>query len=111
MPITPEDLATAIAQVAYRPERHGADRSRVRASRAAARAIGEMRVDHSAMRCRAVTADSTPVSIETARSMHDFDNLVHGIGQAQRGWLKKADLLSTGALDSRPRRLKHKEAR
>lgn len=33
-----------------------------------------------------------------AHSTHDFDNLIHGIGQARRGWLEKKDVLNTRSL-------------
>lgn len=33
-----------------------------------------------------------------AHSIRDFDNLVHGIGQARRGWLEKKDVLNTRPL-------------
>jgi DNA polymerase (family 10) len=33
-----------------------------------------------------------------AHSTRDFDNLVHGIGQARRGWLEKKDVLNTRPL-------------
>ena len=33
-----------------------------------------------------------------AHSVRDFDNLVHGVGQARRGWLEKKDILNTRPL-------------
>ena len=41
-----------------------------------------------------------------AHAVCDFDNLVHGIGQARRGWLEKKDILNTRPLRQLRRLLK-----
>lgn len=41
-----------------------------------------------------------------AHAVRDFDNLVHGIGQARRGWLEKKDILNTRPLRQLRRLLK-----
>lgn len=33
-----------------------------------------------------------------AHSVHEFDNLRFGVGQARRGWLEKKDVLNTRTL-------------
>ena len=33
-----------------------------------------------------------------AHSVHDFDNLAFGVGQARRGWLEKSHVLNTRPL-------------
>jgi len=33
-----------------------------------------------------------------AHSVHEFDNLRFGVGQARRGWLEKKDVLNTRPL-------------
>jgi DNA polymerase (family 10) len=39
------------------------------------------------------------VSIDSdAHSVHEFDNLKYGIGQARRGWLEKHDVLNARPL-------------
>ncbi|HET9041864.1 MAG TPA: DNA polymerase/3'-5' exonuclease PolX, partial [Burkholderiales bacterium] len=34
-----------------------------------------------------------------AHSVHDFENLAFGVGQARRGWLEARDVLNTRPLD------------
>jgi DNA polymerase (family X) len=69
------------------------------------------RLDLSDVHCRMAKDEGVPVAIDSdAHSVHDFDNLVHGIGQARRGWLEKADVLNTRPLDSLMRWLRRKEA-
>jgi DNA polymerase (family 10) len=70
------------------------------------------RLDLTDVHCRMARDEGVPVAIDAdAHSVHDFDNLVHGIGQARRGWLERADVLNTRPLDSLLRWLKRKEAR
>jgi DNA polymerase (family 10) len=46
------------------------------------------------------------VSINSdAHSVHEFDNLRYGIGQARRGWLEKKDVLNALPLGELRRRL------
>ena len=112
MPFTHADLATALAHVPDRLERLGANPIRVRACRNATRAVDCPVLDLTDARCRTAKDESAPAAIYTdAHSVHDFDNLVHGIGRARRGWLERADVLNTRPLDSLLRWLKRKEAR
>jgi DNA polymerase (family 10) len=68
------------------------------------------RLDLTDVHCRMARDEGVPVAIDSdAHSVHDFDNLVHGIGQARRGWLEKADVLNTRPLDSLLRWLRRKE--
>jgi DNA polymerase (family 10) len=70
------------------------------------------RLDLTDVHCRMARDEGVPVAIDAdAHSVHDLDNLVHGIGQARRGWLEKADVLNTRPLDSLLRWLKRKETR
>lgn len=49
--------------------------------------------------CQMARAEGVPVSIHSdAHSVLDFDKLHHGIGQARRGWLGKADVPNTRTL-------------
>ena len=41
-----------------------------------------------------------------AHSVHEFDNLRFGVGQARRGWLEKKDVLNTRTLGEVRRLLK-----
>jgi DNA polymerase (family 10) len=69
------------------------------------------RLDLTDVHCRMAKDEGVPVAINSdAHSVNDFDNLVHGIGQARRGWLEKADVLNTMPLESLLRWLRHKEA-
>jgi DNA polymerase (family 10) len=57
--------------------------------------------------CRMASEEGVLVSINSdAHSLSDFDNLVYGIGQARRGWLKKQDVLNTRTLAQIRKRLK-----
>jgi DNA polymerase (family 10) len=57
------------------------------------------RLDLIDVHCRMAKDEGVPVSINSdAHSERDFDNLVHGIGQARRGWLEKGDVLNTRSL-------------
>ncbi len=57
------------------------------------------RLDLTDIHCRMAKDEGTLVSINSdAHSVHEFDNLVHGIGQARRGWLEKGDVLNARAL-------------
>jgi len=68
------------------------------------------RLDLIDLHCRMAKDEGVPVAINSdAHSVHDFDNLVFGIGQARRGWLAKADVLNTRPLDRLLRWLGRKE--
>lgn len=68
------------------------------------------RLDLIDIHCRMARDEGVPVAIDSdAHSVHDFDNLVHGIGQARRGWLEKADVLNTRPLDLLMRWLQRRE--
>jgi DNA polymerase (family X) len=57
------------------------------------------RLDLIDVHCRMAKDEGALVSINSdAHSVRDFDHLVHGIGQARRGWLEKSDVLNTRAL-------------
>jgi len=57
------------------------------------------RLDLTDIHCRMAKDEGAMVSINSdAHSVHEFDNLVHGIGQARRGWLERADVLNTRSL-------------
>ncbi|MGE5339358.1 MAG: DNA polymerase/3'-5' exonuclease PolX [Gemmatimonadota bacterium] len=57
------------------------------------------RLDLTDIHCRMAKDEGALVSINSdAHSVHEFDNLVHGIGQARRGWLEKNDVLNARAL-------------
>ncbi|HET7526048.1 MAG TPA: DNA polymerase/3'-5' exonuclease PolX, partial [Burkholderiaceae bacterium] len=57
------------------------------------------RLDLSDIHCRMAKDEGVPVAINSdAHTVHEFDNLAHGIGQARRGWLEKADVLNTRSL-------------
>lgn len=58
------------------------------------------RLDLSDTDCQMAKAEGVLVSINSdAHSVLDFDNLIHGVGQARRGWLERADVLNTRSLD------------
>jgi DNA polymerase (family 10) len=49
--------------------------------------------------CRMAKDEGVLVAINSdAHAVHEFDNLVYGIGQARRGWLEAADVLNTRPL-------------
>ena len=51
--------------------------------------------------CRVAKEEGVLVAIDSdAHSVHDFDDLAWGIGQARRGWLTAADVLNTRDLAS-----------
>ncbi len=56
------------------------------------------RLDLTDVHCRMAKDEGVLVSVNSdAHSVHDFENLRYGIGQARRGWLEKKD-----ALNARP---------
>lgn len=68
------------------------------------------RLDLTDVHCRMAKDEGVPVAIDSdAHSVHDFDHLVHGIGQARRGWLERADVLNTQPLESLMRWLRRRE--
>lgn len=68
------------------------------------------RLDLTDVHCRMAKDEGVPVAINSdAHSVNDFDNLVHGIGQARRGWLERADVLNTMPLESLMRWLRRRE--
>ena len=51
--------------------------------------------------CRMAKEEGVLVAIDSdAHSVHDFDDLQWGIGQARRGWLTASDVLNTRTLDA-----------
>jgi DNA polymerase (family 10) len=57
------------------------------------------RLDLTGVHCRMAKDEGALVAINSdAHSVDAFDNLVHGIGQARRGWLEPADVLNTRSL-------------
>jgi len=57
------------------------------------------RLDLTDIHCRMAKDEGAQVSINSdAHSVHEYDNLVHGIGQARRGWLERADVLNARPL-------------
>ncbi|MGQ9686975.1 MAG: DNA polymerase/3'-5' exonuclease PolX, partial [Thiobacillaceae bacterium] len=51
--------------------------------------------------CRVAKEEGVLVAIDSdAHSVHDFDDLQWGIGQARRGWLAASDVLNTRTLDA-----------
>ncbi|HVC10833.1 MAG TPA: DNA polymerase/3'-5' exonuclease PolX [Burkholderiales bacterium] len=57
------------------------------------------RLDLSDVHCRMAKDEGVPVSVNSdAHSVHDFENLRYGIGQARRGWLEKKDVLNARPL-------------
>jgi len=68
------------------------------------------RLDLTDVHCRMAKDEGALVAIDSdAHSVHDFDNLAHGIGQARRGWLEAADVLNTRPLDALLRWLRRRE--
>jgi DNA polymerase (family 10) len=57
--------------------------------------------------CRMAKGEGVLVSVNSdAHSVHEFDNLRFGVGQARRGWLEKKDVLNTRTLAQARRLLK-----
>jgi DNA polymerase (family 10) len=57
------------------------------------------RLDLTDIHCRMAKDEGALVAINSdAHSVHEFDNLVHGIGQARRGWLEKINVLNARPL-------------
>jgi len=57
------------------------------------------RLDLTDVNCRMAKEEGVLVAISSdAHSVHDFDNLRFGIGQARRGWLEKGDVLNARPL-------------
>ncbi len=57
------------------------------------------RLDLTDLHCRMAKDEGALVAINSdAHSVHEFDNLAHGIGQARRGWLEAGDVLNTRPL-------------
>jgi DNA polymerase (family X) len=49
--------------------------------------------------CRMAKDEGALVAIDSdAHSVHEFDNLVYGVGQARRGWLEATDVINTRPL-------------
>ena len=49
--------------------------------------------------CRMAKDEGALVSINSdAHSVHEFDNLIHGVSQARRGWLEPSDVINTRSL-------------
>ncbi|HXF47110.1 MAG TPA: DNA polymerase/3'-5' exonuclease PolX [Burkholderiaceae bacterium] len=58
------------------------------------------RLDLTDTYCRMAKDEGARVAIDSdAHAPHEFDNLVHGVGQARRGWLERSDVLNTRSLD------------
>mgnify|MGYP005813446829 CR=1 FL=1 len=58
------------------------------------------RLDLTDLHCRMAKDEGARVAINSdAHSVHEFDNLVYGIGQARRGWLEAGDVLNTRPLE------------
>jgi DNA polymerase (family X) len=57
------------------------------------------RLDLDDSACQMAKAEGVLVSLDSdAHGVLDFDDLRHGVGQARRGWLEKADVLNTRTL-------------
>jgi DNA polymerase (family 10) len=57
--------------------------------------------------CRMAKEEGVLVSVNSdAHSVHEFDNLRFGVGQARRGWLEEKDVLNTRTLTEVRRLLK-----
>jgi hypothetical protein len=68
------------------------------------------RLDLTDLHCRMAKDEGVLVAIDSdAHSVHDFDHLVHGIGQARRGWLERADVPNARPLDAPMRWLRCRE--
>lgn len=59
------------------------------------------RLDLTDVHARMAKEEGVLVAINSdAHTVHDFNNLDYGIGQARRGWLEAADVLNTRPLDA-----------
>jgi DNA polymerase (family 10) len=57
------------------------------------------RLDLTDVYCRMAKDEGARLAIDSdAHSVHEFDNLAHGVGQARRGWLEKGDVVNALAL-------------
>jgi DNA polymerase (family 10) len=57
------------------------------------------RLDLNDVHCRMARDEGVLIAISSdAHSVHDFDNLAFGVGQARRGWLEKSQVLNTRPL-------------
>jgi DNA polymerase (family 10) len=57
------------------------------------------RLDLNDVHCRMARDEGVLVAVNSdAHSVHDFDNLAFGVGQARRGWLEKSHVLNTRPL-------------
>ncbi|MDA8364392.1 MAG: DNA polymerase/3'-5' exonuclease PolX [Gammaproteobacteria bacterium] len=57
------------------------------------------RLDLLDTQCQMAREEGVLVAVNSdAHSVHDFDNLIYGVGQARRGWLEKTDILNTRTL-------------
>ncbi len=67
------------------------------------------RLDLLDTQCQMAREEGVLIAVNSdAHSVHDFDNLVYGVGQARRGWLGKTDILNTRRLKALRVLLKHK---
>jgi len=70
------------------------------------------RLDLTDVHCRMAKEEGVLVAIDSdAHSVHEFDNLRFGIGQARRGWLEKTDVLNTRPLAALRAALARRDAR
>jgi DNA polymerase (family 10) len=57
------------------------------------------RLDLLDIHCQMARDEGVLVAVNSdAHGVHEFDNLVYGIGQARRGWLEKKDVLNSRPL-------------
>jgi DNA polymerase (family 10) len=69
------------------------------------------RLDLTDVHCRIAKDEGVLVSINSdAHAVEGFDVLVHGVGQARRGWLEKVDVLNTRPLAEVRRLLGRKQS-
>ncbi|HLE66312.1 MAG TPA: DNA polymerase/3'-5' exonuclease PolX [Burkholderiales bacterium] len=69
------------------------------------------RLDLTDVHCRMAKDEGVLVSINSdAHAVEGFDVLVHGVGQARRGWLEKVDVLNTRPLSEVRRLLGRKQS-
>ena len=60
--------------------------------------------------CQIAKEEKVLIAINSdAHSIHEFDNLKYGVGQARRGWLEKDDVLNTRSLKALQKLLKNKQ--
>lgn len=58
-----------------------------------------LRLDLNDVYCRMARDAGVRLCVNTdAHRMRDFDNIVHGVGQARRGWLESRDIINTRSL-------------